>query len=231
MVNNTLDYDLFTRPLYSYAEADRLAGVPRGTSNRWVKGYKYRNDWGERITQPPMTAALENKTEGGVSFFDLVSIKAIDSLRELGFSTRTIRQVVRYCREELGMAYPFVTQSFKTDRRKIYMHAGDGHLLEVLGGQKGAQAWDRILDPFLEDLDYYNEFARRWWPLGKEDKRVVVDPDYGFGLPVITGSGVRTEIIAEQYDAGDKIEHIAYDFNVTREQIEGALKLERQLAA
>ncbi len=223
------DFDRFTRPLYSYAEADRLAGVPRSTSNRWVKGYKYRNDQGERITQPPMTAGPEGRTEGGVSFFDLISIKAIDGLRKRGFGARKIRDVIRYCQDELGVDYPFATERFKTDRNKIYMRAGDGRLLEVLGGQRGAQAWDRVLDPFLKDLDYQHEFARRWWPLGKEDRRVVVDPEYGFGLPVVVGSGVRTEIIAEQYAAGDKIKHIAYDFSVTPEQIQGALKLERQL--
>ena len=57
----------------------------------------------------------------------------------------------------------------------------------------------------------------------------MVDPDYGPGLPVAVGSGVRTETIAAQYAAGDKIEHMAYDFSVTPEQIEGASKLERQL--
>jgi uncharacterized protein (DUF433 family) len=225
------DFERLTRPLYSYAEADRLAGVSRGTSNRWVKGYKYRNDQGQRVAQPPMTTGREGNTEGGVSFVDLINIRAIDGLRERGFSTQKIRQIIRYCQDELGVDYPFATQQFKTDRRRIYMHAGDGRLLELLGGQQGAQAWDRILNPFLKNFDYQHELARRWWPLGKEDKRVVVDPDYGFGLPVITGSGVRTEVIAEQYEAGDAMEHIAYDFNVTPEQIEGALKLERQLAA
>lgn len=225
------DLDLFTRPLYSYAEADRLARVSRGTSSRWVKGYKYRNDEGQRVAQPPMTTGPEGSTEGGVSFVDLINIKAIDGLRERGFSTRKIREIIRYCQDEVGVDYPFATQQFKTDRRRIYMDAGDGRLLELLGGQQGAQAWDRILNPFLKNFDYQHELARRWWPLGKEDKRVVVDPDYSFGLPVITGSGVRTEVIAEQYDAGDSMEHIAYDFNVTPEQIEGALKLERQLAA
>ena len=29
------------RPLYGFAEADRLAGVTRGTSRRWLKGYRY----------------------------------------------------------------------------------------------------------------------------------------------------------------------------------------------
>lgn len=223
------DYKLFTRPLYTYAEADRLAGVPRSTSSRWVKGYNYRNDQGERISQPPMTAGPEGRTEGGVSFFDLVSIKAIDGLRKRKFGARRIREVIKYCQDELGVDYPLATRRFKTDRRRIYMHAGDGRLLEVLGGQQGAQAWDRVLDPFLRDLEYQNEFARRWWPLGEKDKRVVVDPNYGFGLPVVVGSGVRTETIAEQYAAGDKIEDIAYDFSVTPKQIEGALELERRL--
>ena len=224
------DYGLFTRPLYSFAEADRLAGVSRSTSRRWVKGYHYLNPYGERVAQSSMTTRPEVEPEQGASFLDLISIKAIDGLRKLDFSTRAIRQVIEYCQDELQVAYPLATQRFRTDRRKIYMEAGDGRLLEVLGGQRGAQAWDRILDPFLKDLDYHNEFARRWYPLGK-DEPVVVDPDYGFGLPVVVGSGVRTEIIAEQYHAGDKIEHIAYDFNVTREQIDSALKLETQLAA
>lgn len=224
------DFDLLTRPLYSYAEADRLAGVSPRTSSRWVKGYRYLNERGERVAQPSMTTSLTTEPEQGVSFLDLVSIKAIDGLRKRNFSTRAIRQVVQYCQDDLGMAYPLATQEFETERRRIYMHAGDGRLLEVLGGQQGAQAWDRILEPFLKDLDYHNELARRWYPLGK-DEPVVVDPDYGFGLPVVVGSGVRTESIAEQYYAKDTMEHIAYDFNVTREQINSALKLERQLAA
>lgn len=224
------DYELFTRPLYTYAEADRLAGVPRSTSSRWVKGYNYRNERGERVTQPSMTAGPKGRTERGVSFFDLVSIKAIDGLRKRKFGARKIREVIKYCQDELEVDYPLATRRFKTDRRRIYMHAGDGRLWEVLGGQQGAQAWDRVLDPFLEDLEYQNDLARRWWPLGK-DEPVMVDPEYGFGLPVIAGSGVRTESIAEQYYAGDKIEHIAYDFNVTREQIDSALKMEDKLAA
>ena len=119
--------------------------MSRGTSNRWAKGYKYLNERGEHVAQPSMTTRSTTEPEQGVSFLDLVSIKAIDGLRKMGFGTRTIRQVVQYCQDELKMAYPLATQEFKTDRRKIYMHAGDGRLLEVLGGQQGAQAWDRIL--------------------------------------------------------------------------------------
>ena len=224
------DYDLFTRPLYSYAQADRLAGVSRSTSSRWVKGYKYLNDEGDRVTQPSMTAGSKGSTEYGVSFFDLIGIKAIDGLRQLGFGTWKIREIIRYCRDELGVDYPLATQRFKTDRRRIYMHAGDGRLLEVLGGQQGAQAWDRVLDPFLKDLDYQNDLARRWWPLGK-DALIMVDPAFGFGSPVIVGSGLRTELVAERAEVGDRPEVIAHDFNLTPEQVESALLFESHLAA
>ncbi len=224
------DYGLFVRPLYGYAEADRLAGVSRGTSNRWVKGYRYWNPYGERIAQPSMTAKPGDKPKEGVSFLDLVSIKAIDGLRKMDFSTRAIRRVVRYCQDALRMDYPLATQTFKADRHRLYVEAGDGHLLEVLGGQQGAQAWDAVLEPFLETLDYQNDLARRWWPLGK-DELIVVDPAYGFGSPVIVNSGLRTELVAERAEVGDPPEIIAYDFNLTPQQVESALLFENQLAA
>lgn len=229
---NSVDrgYELFSLPLYSYADADRLAGVSRGTSSRWVKGYQYWNPYGERVAQSSMTARPDAEPERGVSFLDLISIKAIDGLRKLNFSTRAIRRVIEYCQDELGVAYPLATQTFKADRRRIYMRAGDGRLIEVLGGQQGAQAWDEVLDPFLDTLDYQNDLARRWWPLGKGEP-VVVDPEHGFGSPVIVGSGLRTELVAERRDAGDPPGTIAYDFSLTPRQIESALRMEDKLAA
>lgn len=195
-----------------------------------MKGYHYRDLSGERVSRPPVAGNHETVRVEGVSFLDLVNIKAIDGLRSLGFGTQKIRQVVEYCEQELRVRYPLATQAFKTDKKRIYLHAGDGHLLEVLGGQRGALAWDQILDPFLRTLEYQNEFARRWWPLGRNEL-VVVDPDYGFGSPVVVNSGVRTELVVERERAGDKLEEIAYDFNLTNEQIASALRWEHKLAA
>jgi uncharacterized protein (DUF433 family) len=85
------------------------------------------------------------------------------------------------------------------------------------------QAWDEVLDPFLDTVEYEGEIVRRWWPLGK-DVAVLVDPNFGFGLPVVEGTGVRTEIIAERHRAGDSIDEITYDFDVTPKQITDALR-------
>jgi uncharacterized protein (DUF433 family) len=113
--------------------------------------------------------------------------------------------------------------------RDIFVDEGFGILVNV-GYEAGMQAWEVVLDDFLENVDYENELVRRWWPLGKNVK-VVIDPDYGFGLPVIEGTGVRTEIIAERRRAGDSPDEIGYDFGVTADQIEDALRWEMPNAA
>lgn len=94
------------------------------------------------------------------------------------------------------------------------------------------QAWNEVLAPFLNELDYADaeKVARRWWPLGKHEP-IIVDPDYGFGLPVVAGKGVRVEIIAERFAAGDKHEQIIKDFGLTREEIDAAIRFELQRRA
>ena len=215
------------RPLYSYAEADRIARVTRGTSSRWLKGYKYWYSSEELRRLPPVTP--ESGHGGGVSFIDLVEVVAIGRLREKRFSVRKIREINEFCQLALAVDRPLVTETFKTRGHDIFVMVGEGYLLNV-GRQRGMQAWDEVLDPFLDTLEYEDQVARRWWPRGKEEP-VVVDPDYGFGLPVIAGTGVRTEVLAERSKAGEAPEEIAYDFGVEVFQVEAALRYELPDAA
>ena len=209
------------RPLYSFAEADRIVRVSPGTSRRWLKGYSF---WwgGERHTMPPVTPGLGEQE--AVAFVDLMEVAAVSKLRKKGFSFKRIRQINAYCRLYLRERRPLVTQKFKVAGQDIFLDE-DFDILVDVGREAGMLAWREVLKPFLEDVEYENELARRWWPLGKE-RMMVVDPDYGFGLPVVQGTGVRTEIIAERYRAGDSIDEIAYDFDVTPKQIDDALRWE-----
>jgi uncharacterized protein (DUF433 family) len=166
---------------------------------------------------------------GQVSFVDLVEIIAIGRLKKIGFSLPSIREIVRNCQEILRVERPLATLKFKTDGREIFVVRSSDVLLEV-GRRKGMQAWHEVLAPFLDDLDYSGDLASRWWPLG-HDKPIVVDPEYGFGLPVVANSGVRTEIIRERFQAGDLEEQIARDFNLDPIAVERALQFELQRAA
>lgn len=171
---------------------------------------------------PPVTPGLGEQE--AVAFVDLMEVATVSALRKRRFSFKRIRQINAYCRLYLQEPRPLVTQKFKVAGQDIFLDADFDVLVDV-GREAGMLAWREVLEPFLEDVEYENELARRWWPLGKK-RMVVVDPDYGFGLPVVEGTGVRTEIIAERHRAGDSIDEIAYDFDVTPKQINDALRWE-----
>ncbi len=217
------DLSVVTAPLYSFAEADRLAAVSRGTSSRWLCD---RGLTGESVRPPAGMQGADGSD--AVSFLDLVEIAAIGRLKEFGFSLARIRGIVDTCRDLLGVERPLATMKFKVGGRDIFVDERPG-LIEV-GRRQGQRAWDEVLSPFLRDLDYADDVARRWWPLGRSNP-IVVDPDYGYGLPVIAESGVRTEIILERFKAGDLPELIASDFNVTPHEVQRALQFELNRAA
>lgn len=95
--------------------------------------------------------------------------------------------------------------------------------------RKRNRAWNEVFEPLLQTLDYEDEVATRWWPLGRAHQ-IVIDPVYGFGFPVVAGSGVRTEIILERVHAGDLDDQIARDFNLDRVQVQRALQFELRRA-
>jgi uncharacterized protein (DUF433 family) len=212
------------QPIYSYSEADHLAGVTRGTARRWLTGYGYSGTGGQRVSQPPVTGAAPGADEG-VSFVELVELVAIGGLKQLSFSLQEIRTIVGNCQELLGTRHPLASLKFKAGGRDIFVDRGEA-LVEV-GRRKGAQAWNEVLEPFLRTLDYQEELgvAVRWWPLGKETP-ILVDPNYGFGFPVVAGSGVRTEVVFEQFQGGSALKEIADDFRITDDEAERAVRFE-----
>lgn len=221
------EVDPLVMPRYSYADADYLSAVGRGTSKRLTSGYHYRTKTGKTIVQPPVVTGIE--MHRAVSFHDLLDLAAISQLKKRGFSLNAIREIVRNCQEILGVERPFATLKFKTGGREIFVDLGS-HLVEV-GRKKRELAWKEILEPFLTNLDYNAEgLATRWWPMGR-DIPVMVDPSYGFGLPVVSTSGVRTEIIVERFRAGEDSREIAEDFGIQPSDVENALRFELLRAA
>lgn len=53
---------------------------------------------------------------------------------------------------------------------------------------------------------------------------VVIDPGLSAGRPVIAGTGLATEVIAERYKAGESIDELARDYERKEEEIEEAVR-------
>lgn len=219
-----IDLQLLDRALYTYAEAAYLAGTSRGTARRWLAGYQFRDSQGKVVKRPPVTPGADHNLNG-VSFLDLIELVAIGGLKEMGLSLLQIRTVVENCQHLFKVARPLVSLELKAGGREVFARSQPGELVEVLSKGRGRRAWDEVLAPFLDTLDYDHDLARRWWPLGHETP-VCVDPEYGFGLPVIHNSGVRTEVILERFQAGEHREEIAADFGISESDVDGAIRFE-----
>lgn len=211
-----------TAPRYTFAETDRLAGVGRGTSKRWLRGYTYWYAPDELRSSPAVTP--NTAPRDSAAFIDLMEVVMIGGLRRKGFSLPTIKKINDFCRTYMRYTRPLVTEKFKVAGEEVFILAGRSDLLNV-SAKAGMMAWEEVLDPFLEGVDFENELIQRWWPQGREVP-VVLDPDYGFGLPVVYGTGVRTEILAERARAGEDEAEIAYDFGLDYEEVEAALRYE-----
>ncbi len=206
--------------MYSYAEADRIAGVKPRTASRWIREYAHRS--GEARAN---VATDDRRAESGASFFDLIEVAAIGRLRAAGWPFKAIHAAVESCQRMSGLYRPLVTEQFTSDGRDFFTARHDGLSEAGIGPRKCEAAWFEVLVPFFKTVAYEHAYARRWWPIGG-DRRVVIDPDYGYGLPVIQGSGVRTEIVYEQVQALESQERIAYSFNITLEEVEHAIQFE-----
>lgn len=57
-------------------------------------------------------------------------------------------------------------------------------------------------------------------------KDVVFDPRRKSGLPVISGRGIPTAVIAEQVRAGDSVASIAEAYELTPSKVESAIRYE-----
>ncbi len=227
-VNSVGIPEILVIPRYSFADADRLARVTPGTSKRWTRGYTYESGKGRLVRKPPVGRA-ELSVESAVSFADLLEVAAICGLRKLGFSLPQIRKIVDSCQDIFDSERPLLSHAFKVDGRGAFVEGGKGVLVSVLRGKRRT-AWDDVLEPFLETVDYQDGWAQRWWPGGRSTQ-VVIDPNFGYGLPVIQGTGVRTEILIERSEVGDSMAQIADDFGVSVQLVRDAVQFERSLVA
>ena len=64
-----------------------------------------------------------------------------------------------------------------------------------------------------------------------EPKVIVIDPNLSFGRPVLVGTGIPTNVIAERYKAGESIGDLADDYNRSINDIEEAIRCELSIKA
>ncbi|MEX1172530.1 MAG: DUF433 domain-containing protein [Chloroflexota bacterium] len=215
------------RPTYTPSEAARYAGFSTQSVARWRAGYTYPTQRGPRRSEP----LTSGQTHGLLTFNELVEVAVVAAARRADVSMKSIRAALGVARDLYDVDRPLVTLRFKHDGKDIFIQeierASEARYVNL--SRHGQIAWDHIRD-VLRDLDYEEDVAVRWWPVGR-DTPIVIDPRVSFGRPYVASKGVSTDAIRSRFVARESIDDIVDDFDLTEEEVEAALRFELPAAA
>ena len=222
--------DIRELPAYTIAEAAHYLSVPAATIRYWSVG---RGEYEPLITVPKQSPTL-------LSFLNLTELHVLAAIRRKHVvAMPKIRSAIEYLSENVldvsDRLHPLISCKLETDGLDLFIEQY-GQLINISqGGQTAMRtlisaALTRIArDPQGIPIKLY-PFTRPF-KLYDAPSMVVIDPALAAGRPVIAGTGLATQVIAERWSAGESVKELAYDYARTEAEIEEALRCERGMAA
>lgn len=221
-------------PAYTVAEAAWYLGMPQATLRSWVAGRSYPTATGAKQFRPIIEPADRKRLR--LSFINLVEAHVLSALRREHREIRLpkIRQAIDYLHRHFSSRHPLADHQFETDGLDLFVQKYS-KLINVT--QEGQLAMREVLRAFLRRIVRDNKgapvrlylFTRRGE--ANEPQAVMVDPTISFGRPVLEGTGIPTEVLAQRYKAGDSLDELAEDYGRRKEEIEEAIRYELLKAA
>ncbi|HEY5990458.1 MAG TPA: DUF433 domain-containing protein [Streptosporangiaceae bacterium] len=216
---------LLDRRVMTAQEAARQLNIPVTTLIRWLEGEHRRSNWYPPVLRDSPTGQAE------MTWGEVVEARYLRAYRARSVPMQRLRPFVAQMRQEFGVPYPLAHfKPFASGRRLLLEVQEQLHLPEVLRMVYEVSTGQLILDSrvlgFLDRVDFADtkeQEAIRIRPAGKESP-VVIDPMISSGASTVRGT--RTEILAEQANAGVPVDEIAEDFGLPIEAVKAALSYE-----
>ncbi|MCY3776310.1 MAG: DUF433 domain-containing protein [Candidatus Aminicenantes bacterium] len=227
-----LTEDLRGFPTYKISEVAHYLGVPPPTIRYWSVG---------RGPYEPLIELPESSRTGPtlLSFFNLVELHVLAAIRRKhGVAMPKVRKAIKYLMRtapsSIDQRHPLISYEMETDGLDLFIERY-GQLINI--SQAGQLAMRELIETALDRIDRdSHKVPIRLFPFTRTEMRnapemVVIDPRLSAGRPVIAGTGLTTQIIAERYKAGESVSQLAQDYGRDESEIQEALRCEIKLAA
>jgi uncharacterized protein (DUF433 family) len=228
--------DLLDRAVYSFGQIDNILRLANGTAGRWIDGYQRRGR-----DYPPVVR--ERQTGRDIATWgEFVECRLLSEFRSHGVRMQRLRPAVDRLREMTGAKYPLASAKLwlSTDGRDLLMRVQDDVNLDqdlrfvVRDGQMLLPTWTKPSQNFARSLQWSSSsddaVPVRVLP-DPGNPLIEIDPERGFGDPVVAGRGIQTSVIAELVKAGEAVEQIAEDYELSSAQVQAAVRYELQRAS
>lgn len=218
-------------PSYAAPEAARILGLPVSTVRNWAFGQSGRIWRGQKRRFPAVIDAADPKRRL-LSFSNLCELHVLSAIRrEHKVSLPSVRKSLHFVQRQLGSDRPLLDRQFLTNGVSLFVeHAAQ--LLDVSHeGQMALRGeFERALARIERDRSgrpvRLFPFTRVQQDTTQQPVAVAVDPTIAFGRPMLAAAGVKTEVIADRFSAGDDPAEMAADYGVTEKDILEALRYE-----
>ena len=219
---------------YATSEAARYIRLPLRTVQNWSFGF---GSYGGK----PLIH-ISDQDRHLLSFWNIAELHVLGALRRYyGISPQKLRRTVLYLEETFESSHPLLTERMLTDGVSIFIEQNTTLVNATKGGQ---MAMRQLLEAHLHRIDQdVDGLAIRLFPfvrrtprasdnpdtLMNEPKIISIDPRVRFGRPVIVGTSIPTEEIAERFRAGDSFGKLAKEYGRPSKEIEEAIRCELTL--
>lgn len=213
-------------PAYTIPEACHYLNLAESTVRYWVtgKGGEYR----------PVIVPASKSTPTLLSFLNLVEVHVLGGMtREYKVKLPKVRAAVDFLKRQFKSDHPLISHDFATDGLSLFIEHY-GKLINV--SEDGQIAIREVLTAALKRIEWDEKgLPIKLFPFTHSDIKdapriIVIQPGLAFGRPVIAGTGIPTEIIAERYKAGDSVKELVADYGRQETEIEEAIRCELRAA-
>jgi len=215
-------------PAYVISEAAQYLQIPRATLRSWVVGRHYPTESGNKFFNPLISLPVKDNL--CLSFVNLVEAHVLNAIRrQHKVSIPKVRAALNYLERRFKSKHPLAKENFETDGYDLFIQKY-GALINI--SQDGQLALREMLAVYLQRIERDKSgIPIKLYPFtgyhqSGQPKAVVVDPQISFGRPILVGTGILTDVIADRYKAGESIEALTDDYARSPDEIQEAIRFE-----
>ena len=135
---------------------------------------------------------------------NLVEVHVLDAIRrQHRVDMPKVRRSIEFLKKEFGSPHPLADHKFETDGIDLFI----SHFGQFISVSQGGQlAVKELLQAHLRRIEWDDlGVPIRLYPFTRkraldEPRHIVIDPFISFGRPVIAGTGIVTELVAERFN-------------------------------
>jgi uncharacterized protein (DUF433 family) len=218
-------FEIRHQPAYGLAEAARYVRLPAATLRTWLVGREYPKGGKSAVFQPLIKPA--NRDPLQLSFYNLVEAHVLRALRtEHGVALTELRKAIAYAEKKLDIHRLLLNPELRTHAGEVFL---DRYVELINLSASGQLAMRKMFEDHLARVEWDAwKFPVRLYPyvgaaVRGAERPIAIDPQIAFGRPIVQRAGISTTAIADRIDAGESVEAIAEDYDLSRDEVEQAV--------